>query len=97
MTEALGAVLAFLFTQVEMARVSACYDPRNAASGRVMQKCGMHHHITLPAAGQNNLGVCDEVWYTLSQAEYLAQQRPPDQKRQTVPTATPQIAPVTTP
>ena len=41
MTEALTAVLAFLFGEVGFSRVEAKYATANAASGRVLEKCGM--------------------------------------------------------
>ena len=41
MTEALTAVLAFLFGEVGFSRVEAKYATANVASGRVLEKCGM--------------------------------------------------------
>lgn len=41
MTEALEAVLAYLFDTVGFHRVQLRHDSNNPASGRVMQKCGM--------------------------------------------------------
>ena len=40
-TEALRALVDFLFAQVNFHRVGAVHDPDNPASGRVMQKAGM--------------------------------------------------------
>lgn len=40
-TEALRALVDFLFAQVNFHRVAAVHDPDNPASGRVMQKAGM--------------------------------------------------------
>ncbi len=40
-TEALGALLRFSFEELRLNRVEAMHDPRNPASGRVMEKCGM--------------------------------------------------------
>ncbi len=40
-TEALTAVIAFLFDQVGASRIEALHDVANPASGRVMQKSGM--------------------------------------------------------
>ncbi len=41
MTEALSRVIRYSFEQLKLHRVEACHDIRNAASGRVMEKCGM--------------------------------------------------------
>lgn len=41
MTEACRAVLTFLFGEVGCNRIAASHVRQNAASGRVMQKCGM--------------------------------------------------------
>lgn len=40
-SEALAAVIAFLFEEVGMHRIMAKYDVENTASGEVMKKCGM--------------------------------------------------------
>ena len=40
-SEAARAVIAFLFHEVHMHRITATHDVENPASGRVMQKCGM--------------------------------------------------------
>lgn len=63
MTEALRAVLDFLFDEVGLNRVAAYHDVRNTGSGRVMEKAGMKREGVLRAAGRNNSGICDEVWY----------------------------------
>lgn len=68
--EALNAVLAFLFEEVGMNCVRACHDPRNPNSGKVMKKCGMTLEGIFRAAGVNNQGVCDEVWYAILKKEY---------------------------
>ena len=41
MTEALSAVMDYLFDTVGFHRISLRHDIQNPASGRVMQKCGM--------------------------------------------------------
>ena len=41
MTEALGAVIGYLFNTVGVNRITARHDPKNVGSGRVMQKNGM--------------------------------------------------------
>lgn len=46
-SEALSAVIAFLFNEVGMHRITAKHDVENPASGKVMQKCNMTHEGTL--------------------------------------------------
>ena len=41
MTEALSAVIGYLFAAVGVWRIEGTYFADNAASGRVMEKCGM--------------------------------------------------------
>lgn len=68
--EALRAVIAFFFEEVGMYSVSACHDPRNPNSGKVMRKSGMTYEGTWRAGGVNNQGVCDEAWYSILKPEY---------------------------
>ena len=42
-TEAAAALLRFGFDELGLHRIYATCDPRNVASGRVLQKCGMAH------------------------------------------------------
>ena len=65
MTEALRAVLDFLFDEVGYFRVEAYHDARNPHSGAVMKKCGMQYEGTLRQAERNNQGVCDVCYYAL--------------------------------
>ncbi len=65
MSEALKAVIDYLFTEVGMQRVDAYHDPRNPHSGGVMQKCGMQFEGTLRASDRNNQGLCDASWYAI--------------------------------
>lgn len=76
-TEAFGAVLSFLFDAVGARCVNACHDPRNPASGRVMQKCGLRREGVWRGGGKNNQGVCDEVWYSILDTEYAAHRQVP--------------------
>lgn len=69
MSEALKAVMDYLFDQVGMNRVEACYDPNNPNSGRVMAKCGMKYEGTHRQSGRNNQGICDEAFYALIKSE----------------------------
>lgn len=63
MSEALEAVIAFLFGKVGAQRVESRHDPRNPNSGAVMRKCGMQFEGTLRSSDWNNQGVCDASWY----------------------------------
>jgi ribosomal-protein-alanine N-acetyltransferase len=65
MTEALSAVVDFLFKEVGVNRVEACHDPCNPHSGDVMRKCGMQYEGTQRQAGINNQGLCDMSWYAI--------------------------------
>ena len=65
MSEALGAVIDFLFGEVGANRVEACHDPRNPHSGDVMKKCGMTFEGIQRQAGTNNQGLCDLSWYAV--------------------------------
>lgn len=65
MSEALGAVIDYLFDEVGMQRIEARHDPRNPHSGGVMQKCGMKYEGTHRRADRNNQGVCDAAYYAI--------------------------------
>lgn len=69
MTEALKAVMDFLFDEVGMNRVEACHDPRNPNSGAVMRKCGMRFEGTHRQAGWNTQGICDVSFYAMLRDE----------------------------
>ncbi len=68
-SEALKAVMAFLFDEVDVNRIEARHDPRNPNSGKVMQKCGMKYEGTLRSADWNNQGICDACYYALLKSE----------------------------
>ena len=68
-SEALKAVLDFLFDVVEVNRVEARHDPQNPHSGQVMQKCGMKYEGTLRSSDRNNQGLCDACYYALLKSE----------------------------
>ena len=69
-SEALEAVLGYLFGTVGAWRVSARHDPHNPHSGGVMRKCGMRLEGTLRQADVNNQGVCDVSVYGILAQEY---------------------------
>ncbi len=69
MTEALEAVIDFLFDEVGVNRVEAKHDPKNPHSGAVMRKCGMKYEGTTRASARNNQGLCDTAHYAILRAE----------------------------
>ena len=70
MTEALNAVMEYLFTEVGMNRVAARHDPNNPHSGGVMKKCGMKYEGTHRACDRNNQGICDAAQYAILRSEW---------------------------
>lgn len=65
MSEALSAVIDFLFHQVGIRRILALHDVNNPHSGGVMRKCGMKFEGIREKAGQNNQGVVDMACYAI--------------------------------
>ncbi len=65
MSEALAAVIAFLFDEVGFQRLEARHDPNNPHSGGVMRKCGMKFEGTHRRADWNNQGICDTSHYAI--------------------------------
>lgn len=65
MSEALQAVMDYLFDEVGVNRIESRHDPRNPNSGKVMRKCGMQYEGTLCQSDWNNQGICDASWYAL--------------------------------
>lgn len=69
MSEALKAVIDFLFDEVGYHRVESMHDPHNPHSGNVMKKCGMQYEGTHRMADKNNQGICDTCYYGLLKSE----------------------------
>ena len=69
-SEALSAVIEYLFTEVGMNRVAARHDPNNPHSGGVMRKCGMKYEGTNRACDRNNQGICDAAQYSILRSEW---------------------------
>ncbi len=69
-SEALGAVINYLFAQVGINRIQARHDPRNQNSGAVMRKCGMQYEGTMRQSDKNNQGICDASYYGLLRSEW---------------------------
>ena len=70
MSEALAAVIEYLFTEVGMNRVAARHDPNNPHSGGVMRKCGMKYEGTHRASDRNNQGICDAAYYAVLRSDW---------------------------
>lgn len=68
-SEALEAVMDYLFDEVNVNRIESRHDPRNPNSGKVMQKCNMKYEGTLRSSDWNNQGVCDACYYALLKSE----------------------------
>lgn len=73
MTEALGAVIRFLFDEVKVNRIEAHHDVNNPVSGKVMAKCGMSYEGTMRQAGKNNQpDYCDLACYAVLRNDYCS-------------------------
>ncbi len=70
MSEALGAVIDFMFDEVGANRVEAKHDPNNPHSGMVMKKCGMTYEGTLRSADRSNRGVIDVCYWSILRSEH---------------------------
>ena len=64
-SEALQAVMDFLFDEVGVQRIETRHAPNNPHSGGVMKKCGMKYEGTLRRSDVNNQGICDACWYSI--------------------------------
>ena len=68
-SEALTAIMDFLFNEVGFHRIESLHDPNNPNSGKVMRKCGMKYEGTLRQADRNNQGICDACYYGILASE----------------------------
>ncbi len=66
-TETLKAFIKYMFDEVQVDKVIACHSSKNPASGRVMQKAGMHYDGTLKNyfVDKNTGQRCDKVCYSI--------------------------------
>ncbi len=71
MTEALKAFLRYMFEEVGVEKVIACHISSNPASGRVMEKAGMHYDGTLKGyfVDKNTGKRADKVCYSIDKGE----------------------------
>ena len=72
MSEALGAVIDYLFAEVGALRICADHDLRNPNSGRVMRHCGMTYEGTLRQACRSNAGIGDMCVHSILRSEWEA-------------------------
>lgn len=70
-SEALQAVMAYLFEEVGYHRIEAMHDPNNPRSGQVMRKCGMKYEGTTRASDRNNQGICDADHYAILRSDWV--------------------------
>ncbi|MBQ3087314.1 MAG: GNAT family N-acetyltransferase [Clostridia bacterium] len=68
-SEALKAVMDYLFDVINAQRIESRHDPRNPNSGKVMKKCNMKYEGTLRSSDWNNQGICDACYYALLKSE----------------------------
>ncbi len=69
-TEAARAVMDYGFGVLGLNRIQAMHFPRNAASGRVMQKLGMTREGLLRQYVSNRSGLEDVVFYSMLHREF---------------------------
>lgn len=72
-SEAVRAILHFFFEQVGVHKVTARYDARNPASGRVLEKNGFQREGILRREAFVNAGIGDWIMMGLLYEEYLLQ------------------------
>ena len=70
MTEALRAVMEYLFEEVGVQRIEAGHDPNNPASGAVQHKCGLKYEGTLRRSIRSNQGITDKAVYAILKEEW---------------------------
>jgi len=72
MTEALTAVVGFLFSHTDVNRICAKHDTGNPRSGHVMKACGLAYEGTLRQAALCNTGLSDVSVYSILRKEWEA-------------------------
>jgi len=75
MSEAVAAMIEYLFNTVGLNRIAACHDPDNIGSGRVMQKCGMAFEgVQRQANYCERRGFYDLACYAVVKSDYVENQ-----------------------
>ncbi|MBR5869934.1 MAG: GNAT family N-acetyltransferase, partial [Clostridia bacterium] len=75
-TEVLRAVFAFAFDRLDVRRITADHMSANPASGRVMQKAGMHYVCTHEGKYEKNGVLWDADEYTVSSEDWYSTENP---------------------
>lgn len=70
MTEAVQAVIAYLFSEIGYHRIEAMHDTNNPNSGAVMRKCGMQYEGTSRQSDRDNQGICDSAHYAILRSDW---------------------------
>jgi len=70
-SEILAELNRFFFEEIGVKSVQSRHDPRNPASGKVMEKCGLKYEGTLRQSDINNQGICDAAHYSILAEEYF--------------------------
>lgn len=70
MTEALTAVIKYLFKEVGVNRIVAHHDINNPHSGDVMKKCRLQYEGIRRQGGKNMQGICDIACYAILKEDY---------------------------
>ena len=70
MTEALSAVVGYLFSSTDVNRICAKHDTNNPRSGHVMKACGLSFEGTLRQAARCNAGLSDVSVYSILRSEW---------------------------
>ena len=71
-TEILAELTRFFFEEIGVNSIQSRHDPRNPASGKVMEKCGLKYEGTLRQSDINNQGICDAMHYSILSDEYYS-------------------------
>lgn len=74
-SEALAALIKFLFEEVKVNRIEARHDPNNPNSGKVMLKCGLQYEGTRRKADKNNMGIVDVALYGILADDYYSKRK----------------------
>lgn len=69
MTEALGAVIDYLFSEGYL-RIDSRHNVKNPHSGDVMKKCGMRYEGTFKGYDWDNSGIGDAAFYAILKEDY---------------------------
>lgn len=69
-SEALLRVVDFLFSDVKINRIESRCNPKNIASAKVMERCGLRYEGTMRQAVKDNTGIVDSSVYAILSEDY---------------------------